>query len=366
MLQASYCRARQQRVLRLMQDRKLDAVVAGWRWHSFYLSGHRAFWQNESALVLFANGRSLLVSENKPDAAAAADENLTYQATFIGTHRTQQAALAADQVIAALASRGAARIGVDSSAVSFEVCNRLESDCISIDPDLWEMRRRKDPDELAILRKAIDCTAAMHQRARQIIEPGIPELKVFSELHAAAVQVAGEPLSDILGNDYACGTKGGPPRKSRVAQAGELYILDLGPAVSGYFADNSRAYSVNRKVTDAQHRAWEIVTGVFPIVESMSRPGVRCRDIFAAVDDYYRQKTGSGLPHHLGHGVGLRPHEFPHLNPHWDDVLSEGEVFTCEPGLYGEDLGGGMRLENQYLVTAGRLENLTPFPMELA
>ena len=366
MLQPSFCRARQQRLLSVMHTRKLDAIVVGWRWHAYYLSGHRSFWQNESALVLFADGRSLLVSENKPDPSAAADENVAYTATFIGTHRPEQASLAAEKVLAALASRRVRTIGLDSSAVSFELGNRVDGQCTSIDADLWEMRRKKDPDELAILRKAIDCTAAMHQRARQIIEPGIPELTVFGELQSAAVNVAGEPLSDVLGNDYACGTKGGPPRKDRVAQAGELYILDLGPAVSGYFADNSRAYSVDRKVTDAQHRAWEIVTGVFPIVESLAKPGARCRDIFGAIDSYYREKTGSGLPHHLGHGVGLRPHEFPHLNPNWDDVLLEGELFTCEPGLYGPELGGGMRLENQYLVTAKGVDNLTPFPLDLA
>jgi Xaa-Pro aminopeptidase len=44
----------------------------------------------------------------------------------------------------------------------------------------------------------------------------------------------------------------------------------------------------------------------------------------------------------------------------------EGEVFTVEPGLYGEHLGGGMRIENQYLVTEDGVENLTPFPMDLA
>ena len=112
-------------------------------------------------------------------------------------------------------------------------------------------------------------------------------------------------------------------------------------------------------------RAWETVTSAFPIVERMARPGARCRDIFAAVDDHYRSRTGSGFPHHLGHGVGLQPHEFPHLNPHWDDVLLEGEVFTAEPGLYAPALRAGIRIENQYLVTATGVENLTPFPTGL-
>jgi Xaa-Pro dipeptidase len=189
---------------------------------------------------------------------------------------------------------------------------------------------------------------------------------VYGELHAVAVETAGEPLSAYLGNDYACGTGGGPPRAGRVAAAGELYILDLGPAVQGYFADNSRAYAVDRKPTDAQRAAWAVVAGIFPLVERLAKPGVPCRDLFAAAQEHYRANRGVDFPHHLGHGVGLFPHEYPHLNPKWDDVLEEGDVFTLEPGLYGPELGGGMRIENQYLVTKDAVENLTPFRMELS
>ena len=84
------------------------------------------------------------------------------------------------------------------------------------------------------------------------------------------------------------------------------------------------------------------------------------------MNDYYLAKTGAGLSHHLGHGVGLQPHEFPHLNPKWDDTLMEGEIFTCEPGLYEPKLKAGIRIENQYLVTRTGVENLTPFRMEMA
>ncbi len=72
------------------------------------------------------------------------------------------------------------------------------------------------------------------------------------------------------------------------------------------------------------------------------------------------------MPHHLGHGVGLQPHEFPHLNLKWDDVLLEGEVFTAEPAQYAAELHAGIRIENQYLVTASGVENLVGFPMDLA
>ena len=69
--------------------------------------------------------------------------------------------------------------------------------------------------------------------------------------------------------------------------------------------------------------------------------------------------------HHLGHGIGLFPHEAPHLNPNWDDTFQEGEVFTVEPGLYTPEMRAGIRLENDYLVTAVGVELLSDFPLAL-
>src|SRR5690606_7230030 len=110
------------------------------------------------------------------------------------------------------------------------------------------LRRRKDDDELAMIHHAIGCTERMYMVAREIIEPGIDELEVYGRLHAAAVDAAGEPLS-AFGNDFQCGTMGGLPRR-REAQAGELYILDLGPAYRGYYADTCRTFAVDRQPTD--------------------------------------------------------------------------------------------------------------------
>jgi Xaa-Pro aminopeptidase len=67
--------------------------------------------------------------------------------------------------------------------------------------------------------------------------------------------------------------------------------------------------------------------------------------------------------HHLGHGTGLSPHEAPRLNPHWDDVFQSGDLFTVEPGLYHEELRGGVRLEQNYWLTAEGLTRLSSFPL---
>jgi Xaa-Pro aminopeptidase len=265
-----------------------------------------------------------------------------------------------------LKSRKAARVGIDASATTSQLPLQSDASFQAIDPILWQLRRPKDADELALMKRAIRATEAMYARARQIIEPGIDELRVYNELHAVAVESNGEPMTALLGNDFRCGAGGGPPRADRKAKAGELYILDLGPSYRGYFADNSRVFAVDRKPTDAQLKAWHAIVATFPIVEKMAKPGVRCREIFAAVDEHFQRHFRLAQPHHLGHGIGLQPHEFPHLNPKWDDVLIEGEVFTCEPGIYSEQLAAGMRIENQYLVTKTGVENLLNFPLELA
>ena len=204
----------------------------------------------------------------------------------------------------------------------------------------------------------------MYARAREIVRPGVRELEVFSALQAAAVDACGEMLTGT-GNDYACGVRGGPPRERRCL-AGELYILDLGPAYRGYFADTSRTLAVDGRPSDGQLAAWERVCGGLSLVERLARPGVRCRDLYAAVQEWLAAAPLGSWSSHLGHGIGLFVHETPHLNPHWDDVLAEGDVIAVEPALYGPELGTGLRLENDYLVTATGLELLSPFPLSLA
>src|SRR5207302_132784 len=121
----------------------------------------------------------------------------------------EQPAVVAAMAIEHLKSHGAKRIGIDSSQVTANVALSRDFEFDSIEPSLWQMRRRKDADELALMQKAIACSEAMYSRARQIIEPGIPEIQVFNELHAIGTETAGERFSAILGNDFVCGKGGG-------------------------------------------------------------------------------------------------------------------------------------------------------------
>lgn len=364
MLDPVLARGRQRRLLSSLEGKNLDAVVISAPHHVYYLTAHLPAWRHTPALVL-ANGKATLISANHPAKNAAADDVRAYSANRGATLRQDQPATVAAMIVELLG--GARRVGFDASSVAAATLPHLANrEWIAIDEALWQQRRVKDADELALMRRAIDATQAMYERAKEVIAVGVSEIDVYNALHAAAVEELGEPLSAMLGNDFACGVGGGPCRADRPAGDGELYVLDLGPAYRGYFADNARVIAVNRRPTDAQQAAWQGIVDVFPIVETITRPGVRCRDIYDAIDTHFEQRLGRKQHHHLGHGVGLEAHEFPHLNPHWDDTLIEGEIFTCEPGVYAPGIRGGVRVENQYLVTADGVENLTPFPLELA
>ncbi|MFM8415461.1 MAG: M24 family metallopeptidase [Planctomycetota bacterium] len=364
LLDPARCRARQARLLARLADRELDLIVLVSAEHVEYLTGHR--WDQRFAplAAISADGRCLLVCPDKPVTDAAADDVRTYEAKWRSTLRNDQREAAAAVLGDWLAGRRARRVGVEFSACPPHVVGHLgDAALVDVEPELLLMRRRKDPDELALVRRAVAACGAMFETARSLIAPGVNELEVFSALQAAAVTTCGEMLTGT-GNDYACGIRGGPPRDRR-CEAGELFILDLGPAYRGYFADTSRAIAVDGRPTDAQLAAWERVCGALTLVERLAKPGTRCRDIYEQVREWLAGSTVGSWSSHLGHGIGLFPHEAPHLNPSWDDVLEEGEVIAVEPALYAPELRAGLRLENDYLVTATGVELLSPFPLEL-
>ena len=360
------CRSRQGRLLKVMEEKQIELTIVTQSAHVQWLAGPWFAWTFSPLAALADDGRLFLVCpEKQMPEHVAADELLPYSAQWHSTLRNDQTQEASQVLFSALGSlANAAKVGVEYSTCGPHILSRTTGAPVDLEPDLYDLRRRKDADELARIRKAIEATRRMYEkRARQIIAPGVIELDVFNQLQAVAVDEFGEMMTGT-GNDYRCGSRGGPPR-SRPAEAGELYILDLGPAFRGYFADNARTIAVTHP-SDEQHIAWEQILKVFQHVESSVRPGRSARALFDEVQAMLDECPYGKFNHHLGHGIGLFPHEAPHLNPFWDDTFEIGDVFTAEPGLYdAESLKAGLRIENDYLVTEKGVELLTDFPLEL-
>jgi Xaa-Pro aminopeptidase len=366
LLDLDACLARQARLLAALAAHDIDALVIVSPEHLEYLTGHRWDFRFAPLAAFRPTGDSLLVCPDKPVERAAVTEVRAYEAKWRSTLRNDQreaAAMVLEDWLAA--GPPLRRVAVEFSACPPHVTAKLgTSALVDAEPDLLRIRRSKDPDELALLCRALAAAGEMYSTAREMVRPGVSEIEVFSALQAAAVAACGEMLTGT-GNDYASGVRGGPPRE-RLCVAGELYILDLGPAYRGYFADSSRVIAVDGRPTDVQLAAWEHVCAALRLVERIARPGVRCRDIYQQVREWLAAAPIGSWSSHLGHGIGLSVHEAPHLNPMWDDVLAEGDVIAVEPALYAPELRSGIRLENAYAVTAAGLELLSPFPLKLA
>jgi Xaa-Pro aminopeptidase len=99
----------------------------------------------------------------------------------------------------------------------------------------------------------------------------------------------------------------------------------------------------------------------------MVRPGLPARELYTAVRDRLatHPSYGASFWHHAGHGIGIHGHEAPRLIPESDDVIEVGDVIAMEPALYSEELRGGIRLENTYVVRQSGAERLFNYPLPL-
>lgn len=145
---------------------------------------------------------------------------------------------------------------------------------------------------------------------------------------------------------------------------GEPVLVELDAMSNGYFNDLTRTFFVGEP--DARAR------GIFDVVqESVNtavdaiKPGVRAADLDAIARRVIDQAGyGEYFNHQLGHGIGLQFHEPPTLHPASQDVLEKGMVFAIEPAIYIPGFGG-VRLEENVVVTGDGAEIITPFPQRV-
>jgi Xaa-Pro aminopeptidase len=145
---------------------------------------------------------------------------------------------------------------------------------------------------------------------------------------------------------------------------GEPVLVELDAMTNGYFNDLTRTFFVG--TPDAKARGiFDTVQEAVNTVIGAVKPGVRCADLDALARRVIdRAGYGEYFNHQLGHGVGLQFHEPPTLHPASTDILEEGMVFAIEPAIYIAGFGG-VRLEDNLVVTRTGCENLCPFPQRV-
>jgi len=149
-------------------------------------------------------------------------------------------------------------------------------------------------------------------------------------------------------------------------QKGDLAILELAVVADGYWADRTRARSAG-PASEKIQRLNSIVRQAQDAALAAISPGVLGGDVDAQARGVIVQNGhGREFVHITGHGVGFRYHEgYPILAPESRQVLLQNAVVTVEPGIYSPDFGG-IRIEDNIVVTESGFQILAPFSREIA
>jgi Xaa-Pro aminopeptidase len=223
-----------------------------------------------------------------------------------------------------------------------------------------DMRRRKDPDEIDLLKRCMRATDAGHAWARAEIKPGMTELDVYCGVSSACIRAAG--CAVVVYGDFAVcpgpERRGGPPT-DRVLEPGDMFILDYSVVIAGYRSDFTNTLVVGRDPTPSQRQLYDHCVRAMAAGEKELRAGRQCRTVYGAVREVFEKEgVAEHFPHHAGHGLGLTHPEAPYLVHNADETLQAGDVITLEPGLYVAGVGG-IRIEHNYFITERGYERLS-------
>ncbi len=264
----------------------------------------------------------------------------------------------------------AARVGFDANSVSVAVFEKLTAQApdhiewVPLSEDLDALRACKDPDELALMKKAADLNREAFERIIPLIKAGVSEKTVALELEFALKRLGGEDNAfDFI---VASGIRGALPHgvaSDKPMGDGELVTIDFGTRVQGYCSDETVTFAVGN-ISGKLRQIFDIVLEAHDSALAAVRPGVKISDLDAVARNHISASGfGEFFGHGLGHGVGLDIHEYPAVSSRTEDSLREGMVITIEPGIYIPDLGG-VRIEDSIVVTATGYELLTSIPKQ--
>ena len=229
---------------------------------------------------------------------------------------------------------------------------------------LSELRMIKDAEEIEHMRQAIRITEQALQEVSDAIQPGRTDLEITAELKIAFLRAGAQGMSfePIVGVGPDSASAHVTPL-GRVIERGDLIVIDCGVTYQGYAADITRTFAVGPIAPQLEH-VYEIVREANAAGRAAVRPGVSAQEVDRAARQVIAQAGyGEYFVHRTGHGLGLEVHEPPYIVEGNEELLQPGMTFTIEPGIYlpGQ---GGVRIEDDVLVTPQGAETLTTFPRD--
>jgi Xaa-Pro aminopeptidase len=234
-------------------------------------------------------------------------------------------------------------------------------------PLLAEARAVKTGQELERMRLANEIAAAAMEHCRLVIEPGMTEAQIAAEwegfVHGEGTGWEGR-VELALGFSLVWsgpGIRTFTATTSRPVVEGEPTLFEIWVCADGYWCDHTKNL-VCGELTPRYRELEQGLMAVYDDAVEFSQPGASLAELDRRIRAGIEQVGFPGQPSHpIAHGVGARAHEPPYAHQAGGGELAEGMVLAIEPGCYIEG-GGGLRVEDNFLIAAGGAEKLSPFP----
>ncbi len=352
---------RRSRLISAIKKAQLDLLIVSHPPNVTYLTG----FTGDASCLLIGPKRTVMVSDSRFETQLA--DECPGLATEIRTSKTQTV----DFLAEILGKLGMKRIGFESAYTTVGTHQSLAEKVteLTLTPSaglVEELRQIKDSEEITAIRDAIYLAERGYAVLRALMLPDMTEREVAHELEHAmrrfgALRAAFEPIVGV-----------GPQAALPHYRAG-LHSLQEAPFVlidwgavepGGYHSDLTRVIATS-KIPPKLDKLHRVVMNARQAALDAIRPGVACQQVDAAarkvIDD---AGFGKYFGHGLGHGIGLEIHESTRFSPISKDTLQPGMILTVEPGIYLPGFGG-VRLEDDVLVTRDGYELLSSVPLEL-
>jgi Xaa-Pro aminopeptidase len=248
-------------------------------------------------------------------------------------------------------------------------------------PILANIRMVKEPEEIELLKEAIRITKLGFERLLKFVKPGVWEYEIEAELIHEFIRnkSRGFAFDPIIGSGKsACVLH--YIENNKQCKDGDLLLLDFGAEYANYNGDLSRCIPVNGKFSKRQAEVYNAVLSVQKKAKTLLKAGVSIPDYHAQVCAFMSEKlvdinllTTKELKdnpkaflkyymHGTSHHLGLDVHDVMHRF----EPMQLGSVLTVEPGIYIQEEGIGVRIENDVILTEnGVIDLMDGYPTEI-
>lgn len=256
---------------------------------------------------------------------------------------------------------------IETEELSYARAEELKSafsgaEFVSIDGKLKQERLVKDEHEIEILREAAKLADLGVEIGVSALKAGVKETEVLAKIEFELKKkgIQGMSFSTMVLFGEKSGKPHGNPGLEQLKE-GDFVLFDLGVVFEGYCSDITRTFAF-KHMNEKQSDIYQTVLHAENSALQMCKPGVRIGDLDQNARKIIEEAGyGEYFPHRLGHGLGISVHEYPSITHTNDLLLERGMAFTIEPGIYLPEIGG-VRIEDDVLVTKDGFETLTRYP----